>query len=168
MTKTTTMSFWFTINQTVLLSSHTEIFIKSTGVVMVTETGLCILWLISIVACIIMFIIKIFQKILKKEKRPLGTWAVLLMIAELSIIGAAVFIAVNALNYKQADFFFWMFYVIFALLLLIITLIIFGVVKFRKSEMKKGTKTFNFITLCTLALSIANVLYWNIFCFWIT
>ena len=61
-----------------------------------------------------------------------------------------------------------MFYIIFALLLLMITLIILGIIKFRKSEMKKGTKAFNIITLCTLAVSIANVLYWNLFCFWIT
>ena len=90
------------------------------------------------------------------------------MIAQLSILGSFIFIDSNVTNGKTTDSFFRMFYIIFALLLLMITLIILGIIKFRKSEMKKGTKLFNIITLCTLAVSIANVLYWNLFCFWIT
>ena len=151
----------------IIQSPYTD-YIKSSFAVLVTETGLCILWLVSILACVIMLIIKLIQKIRKKEKRPLGTWAVLSMIAQLSILGSFIFIDSNVTNGKTTDSFFWMFYIIFALLLLMITLIILGIIKFRKSEMKKGTKLFNIITLCTLAVSIANVLYWNLFCFWIT
>ena len=144
-------------------------YTKSSIAVLVTETGLCILWVLSVLSCIIMLIIKIVQKILKKDKRPLGIWAVSSMVTELLIIAAFAFIAISALTYGTiVESYFWAFYVIFGLTILTLLLIIIGIAGLIKTNMKKGTKAFNIVTLCTLVICTVNVLYWNIFVFWIT
>ena len=144
-------------------------YTKSSIAVFIMETGLCILWILSILACIVMLIIKLVQKIRKKDKRPLGIWAVLSMMTELLIIAAFAFVVISALTYgTMAESFFWAFYIIFALTIITLLMIIIGTVGLIKTEMKKGTRAFNIVTLCTLVICTVNVLYWNLFAFWIT
>ena len=142
-------------------------YTKSSFAVLIFEIGLCLLWVLSVLACIVMLIIKLVQKIRKKEKRPLGNWAVLSMFAELLIIGAFTFVAIGALTYGTiVESYFWAFYIIFALSMITVVLIIIGIAGTIK--MRKGTRAFNIITLCTLFICTVNVLYWNLFSFWIT
>ena len=79
------------------------------------------------------------------------------------------FIVKNALSGTELpEKYSWTFYAIFALLIIMLTLIIIWIRGLIKTPMKKGTRVFNIITLITLVICTANVIYWNLFVFWIT
>ncbi len=130
------------------------------------ELSLIILFAISIIMCITMLIIKLVQKLCQKEKRPLGKWAVASMLIQFLLPVSVIYAAVNLLNNQLAESFLWIFKCIAILLLLLIVLFIFGLYKTIKTQMKKRTRAFCILTMFTLAVSITNILYWNMFMFW--
>ncbi len=144
-------------------------YIKTSEVVRIFEIAMTRLWIVSALSCVIMILIKLVQKIMKKEKRPLGKWAVALMLGEIAVVPFGIFAGLNALwSELPADSFFWAFYVIFALTIIIVLLAALGVVWLVKTEMKKGTRALNAIVLSTAVISAVNIFYWNVCVFWIT
>lgn len=151
-----------------VLTSTTD-YIKTSEVVRIFEISIVWLWVFSVLSCVIMILIKLVQKFAKKEKRPLGKWAVALMLSEIAVIPFGIFAGLNALwSELPADSFFWAFYVIFALTVVIVLLTVLGIILLIKTEMKKGTKAFNIIVLSTAVISAVNIIYWNLCVFWIT
>ena len=144
-------------------------YIKTSEVVRIFEISVTWLWVISVLSCVIMILIKLVQKLRKKEGHPLGKWAVTLMISEIAVIPFGIFAGLNAFNYElPADSFFWAFYVIFALTVIIVLLAFLGVILLIKTEMEKRTRAFNMIVLSTAVISAVNIIYWNLCVFWIT
>ncbi len=161
--------FFVTDDSTGNVLTATTDYIKTPESVRIFEISITMLWIISVLLCVIMILIKLVQKIIKKEGRPLGRWAVTLMISEIAVIPFGIFIGLNAMrNELPADGFFWAFYVIFALTVIIGLLAVSGVILLIKTEMKKRTRAFNMIVLSTAVISAVNIIYWNLCVFWIT
>ncbi len=147
----------------------TSDYIKTSEVVRIFEISITLLWVISVLSCVIMILIKLVQKLRKKEGRPLGKWAVALMLSEIAVIPFGIFAGLNALwSELPADSFFWAFYVIFALTVIIVLLAVLGIILLIKTEMKKRTRAFNMVVLSTAVISAVNIIYWNLCVFWIT
>ena len=116
-----------------------------------------------------MILIKLVQKLRKKEGRPLGKWAVALMLSEIAVIPFGIFAGLNALwSELPANSSLWAFYVIFALTVIIVLLAVLGIILLIKTEMKKRTRAFNMVVLSTAVISAVNIIYWNLCVFWIT
>ena len=57
-----------------------------------------------------------------------------------------------------------------ALLAALCVTAVVGIVSYirRRGEMKRGAKVFHVLSLCGTAVTIANILYWQLFVFWLS
>ena len=132
------------------------------------EVVLTGLWALALVCCFVLLMIRLIVKLRKKDKRPLGTWGVLSSVMQLAVLNITVFIVLSAMSYAASSTYAWGFTAICALLAAMIGLAVYGLIRYIKErgEMNKGSRAFNVLSLVCLAVSIANILYWNMFIFW--
>ena len=132
------------------------------------EIVLAGLWAVALVMCFVLLIIKLIVKLKKKDKRTLGTWAVTNVALQLVVLNLIVFAVLSALSYNASYTYTWVFPAVCAMLAAMIGLAVYGLVRlFRDGRtMKKGNRAFSILSLACLAVSIVNIIYWQIFVFW--
>lgn len=141
-------------------------FISIPTTKLILELSLLILFVVAVIMWITMLLIKFIQKLMKKEKRPLGKWAASSMLIQLLLPVSIIYLAISAFGYRPSESYLWIFRFIAALLIILIVMFVYGLFKTIKTQMKKRTRAFCILTLFTLAVSISNIIYWNMFMFW--
>lgn len=140
--------------------------------VMVLELGLVLLWLaaflFSLISLLVRLIAFIVRKIRKKEPavNHLRKWsmvAALLQIVSLILLVAAI-VCVSA--YLRWNTYFWIFVVFGILAIAMIVMSVYGIVKNRGKQLKIRQKVFHAFTIAFMIVTVANILYWNLFMFW--
>lgn len=137
---------------------------------MIGELALVGLWLIGILVCPVMLLVRLIGRLRGKEKKPLGTWAAVNWGLRLAAAGLLAFIVTSALRYADADSYFWGFSAFAVLLAALCAVTIVGIVGYirQRGTMKRGAKVFHALSLCGTAVTIANILYWQLFVFWLS
>ena len=138
----------------------------------VLEMGLFLFWiaaiLFSLISLIVRLITIIVRKLRKKEpvKNMLGKWSTaagLLQILVLFLL-FAVIVCVSA--YVRWNAYVWLFAVFGILAVVMAGMCVYGLVKNRGMQLKKRQKVFNYFTAGFMVVTVANILYWNLFMFW--
>ena len=134
----------------------------------VYELGIVGLWAVSIVLAPIMLIVMLICRLKRGESRPMGRWAAIAMLLRLAVVGMIAYIIWSGLSYRPSDTYFWGFAVIAALAAGLAALAVAGIAGLSRNgaSMKKGTKVVRVMTLCGIFITLINILYWNMFVFW--
>lgn len=137
----------------------------------VLELGLVILWviavlfsLISLPAKVIVKLVRIFRK--KKQPVPLSWWSSLAAVAQVMLIALIVLTVSLVSSYAIAKSYMWVFWLVALLMCLMVGMVIYGVRKLSTVELSKKCKFYNGITIAMLAVTVVNILYWNLFMWW--
>lgn len=138
----------------------------------VVEMGLFLLWIAAIVFSLISLLVRliaiIVRKLCKKEsvKNALGKWSaaaeLLQLLALLLLFAVVVCVSICV----QWNAYVWVFAVFGILGLLMAGMSIYGIVKNRGAQLKKRQKVFNYFTVGFMVVTVTNILYWNLFMFW--
>ncbi|MCI5621616.1 MAG: beta-lactamase family protein [Lachnospiraceae bacterium] len=147
-------------------------YLEMPTAVMVLELGLVLLWLaaflFSLISLLVRLIAFIVRKIRKKEAavNHLRKWsmvAALLQIVSMILLVASI-VCVSA--YLRWNTYFWIFVVFGILTIAMIVMSVYGIVKNRGKQLEIRQKVFHVFTIGFLVVTIANILYWNLFMFW--
>lgn len=148
-------------------------YVEVPTAVFLLEMGLFLLWiaavLFSFVSLLVRLILVIVRKLRKKEpaKNLLGKWSTaagLLQILALILL-SAVIICVSA--YVRWNTYVWIFVLFGILAIVMASMSVYGIVKNRGTQLKKRQKVFNYFTVGFMVVTVVNILYWNLFMFWI-
>lgn len=139
----------------------------------VLEMGLFLLWiaavLFSIISLLVQLILVIVRKLRKKEpaKNALGKWSTAVGLLQLLalILLFAVIVCVSA--YVRWNAYVWMFVLFGILAIVMVCMSVYGIVKNRGAKLKKRQKVFHYFTVGFMVVTVVNILYWNLFMFWV-
>lgn len=137
----------------------------------ILEISLFLLWIAALIFSIVSIFAKLVKKlvyILRKKNTvvPLGGFSALASVLQLAAASLLAVIVLGALSYKPADSYIWASAALGLLVIVMAAFIIFGVYMLKKSESGRLRKLYNWITTVMLTVTVANILYWNLFMFW--
>ncbi len=138
---------------------------------MVLELSLILLWIVSVIFSVLSIFVKIIRKIVyicrkKQTLVPLNGWSALAAIVQVAAVVLLAVIVISALNYAVAGSYIWAGVVFGPVAVIAVGMVIYGIIKIRKTESTKKRKFYNWITAIMLAIMVVNILYWNLFMFW--
>lgn len=137
----------------------------------VLELALVLLWIVSVIFSVLSIVVKLIRKIVyvcrkKQIAIPLNGWSTLSAVVQMIAVALVAVIALSAFSYATAGSYVWASAVYGIVAVFMAGLVIYGIVKLRKTESTKKRKFYNWITVVMLAVMVVNILYWNLFMFW--
>lgn len=138
----------------------------------VLEIGLVLLWLISLVFAAASLLVKLILWIIRlcRKKRgdvPFRRWSTLACISQMVLVLLMGFVAVKAFSYAPAYSYIGCIVGVIPIFLLMLGLAVYGMMKIRKAELSKVRKVYNWMMVGSLLAACANILYWNLFMWWL-
>lgn len=137
----------------------------------VLEMALVVLWIVALAFSIISLFVRFIRKIIcicgkKKIEIPLGKWSLLAIIMQVAAVAMLTTALVRASGYALASSYIWMFIVIGAIAVFMTGLIVYGIVMIQRVESTVKRKIINWITVIMMAITVVNIMYWNLFMWW--
>lgn len=137
----------------------------------ILEIALFFLWIAALIFSIVSIFAKLVKKlvyILRKKNTvvPLGGFSALAAVLQLAAASLLAVIVLGASSYQTADSYIWASAALGLVATVMAAFIIYGVYLLKKSESGRLRKLYNWITTVMLAVTVANILYWNLFMFW--
>lgn len=128
-------------------------------------------WIAALVFSLVSIFVKMIRKliyILKKKNAiiPLNgfsSWAAVLQLTAAALLAV---ILSGAAGFELSASYVWASVALGVIAAAMAAFIIWGVYRIRKSESGRLRKFYNYITIVMLAVTAANILYWNLFMFW--
>ncbi len=138
----------------------------------VLEIGLVLLWLVAVVLAVGSLLIKIIVKLVllcmrKRDRVPLSWWSTLACVMQVLNVLLLAFVASRALSYTPAYSYVGWIVGFVPVLVMMLGLAVFGIMKMRKVKLSKLCKVYNWLTIVFLVVGCANILYWNLFMWWL-
>ncbi|MGN0484978.1 MAG: serine hydrolase [Lachnospiraceae bacterium] len=140
--------------------------------VFVLEMGLCALWVAAIVFSVISLLVHLIRTVVRRcqkktiIKNELGSWSVIVSILQIVIVSVLFGAIMCVSSYALGATYQWMFAVIGLLAIILFLMCIYGFWKMKKIRLKKGWKLYHTVTAAFMVITIANILYWNLFMYW--
>lgn len=147
-------------------------YVEVPTVEFVLEMGLFLFWiaavLFSLISLFVRLITIIVRKVRKKEpvKNLLGKWSTAAGLLQLLILILLFAVIVCVSAYVPWRAYAWLFAAFGVLALVMAGMCVYGLVKNRGMQLKKRQKVFNYFTIGFMVVTVANILYWNLFMFW--
>lgn len=137
----------------------------------VLEMALFVLWIAALAFSIISLLVKFIRRIVcvcrkKSIIIPLGKWSMLAAIVQLATIVVLAVAVARASSYALASSYTWMVVMIGVIAVLMAVLIVYGIVTLQKTESTIKRKIFNWVTVVLMAITVVNIMYWNLFMWW--
>lgn len=137
----------------------------------VLEMALFFLGIAAFVFSIISLFVRLIRKIVgvcrkKQVSIPLGRWSLLAAILQVTAVAMLAVMASQAMSYALADSYAWTTVVIAVVAVLMAGFILYGIAMLKRTESTKKRKLYNWITVVFLAVTVVNVMYWNLFMWW--
>lgn len=138
----------------------------------VLEMGLFLLWIaaiaFSLISLIVRLIAALVRKLRKKEsaKKTLGKWSIAAGLLQLLVMVLLFAVIVCVSAYVRWNAYVWLFAVFGILALVMAGMSVYGIVKNRGAMLKTRQKVFNYFTVGFMVVTVANILYWNLFGVW--
>lgn len=148
-------------------------YVEVPSAVFVLEMGLFLLWiaavLFSMISLLVRLIVIIVRRLRKKEpvKNVLGKWSTAAGLLQLLVLFLLFAVLVCISVYIRWNSYAWLFAVFGLLAFAMAGMSIYGVVKNRGAQLKTGQKVFNYFTVVFMVVTVVNILYWNLFMFWV-
>lgn len=128
--------------------------------------AMVILWALAALFSLIWLLIRLLQRLLRKKKPVLGLWEILSCGVMLSVPIALVPM-LRSMFQKPLWYYRLLSIGCFVACLAMALLLVLGVLRFRKLKTRKE-KALLIVLLAALLISLGNILYWNLFMFWMT
>ncbi|MCM1261303.1 MAG: beta-lactamase family protein [Butyrivibrio sp.] len=137
----------------------------------ILESASFFLWIAALIFSAISIIIKLIKKvvyIIKKKDTaiPLGRWSTLAALLQIAAALLVMIMAIGASSYASAASYTWANAAFIPLMIVMVAVVIYGIVALCKMQSGKLRKLYNIITLVMIAVTITDILYWNLFMFW--
>lgn len=140
--------------------------------VFLLEVGLFFLWIgslgFSLVSLLVKMIRFLMNKVRHREGRKilLGRWSTLSCMFQLalSVLLAAAMTMMS--GYELYRNYAWIFAVIGIIGIVMTGMMVYGFARNLKAPSGKGRKIYNILTVFFMAVTVVNILYWNLFMFW--
>lgn len=137
----------------------------------VLEMALFVLWIVALAFSIISLLVKCIRKIVCVCRKKsviilLGKWSMLAAIVQVAAIVMLATAAAQASSYALASSYTWMVVMIGVIAVLMAVLIVYGIVTLQKTESTIKRKIFNWVTVVLMAITVVNIMYWNLFMWW--
>lgn len=135
------------------------------------EMALFILGITAFLFSLLSLLVRLIRRIVAvcRKKRlaiPLGRWSLLAAAMQTAAGVVLAVMASRAMSYALADSYVWT-AVVFAVLAVLMTgCILYGAVMIRKTESAKKRKIYNWAAVISLAVTVGNIMYWNLFMWW--
>jgi CubicO group peptidase (beta-lactamase class C family) len=136
------------------------------------EMGLFLLWIVSVAFSVISLLVKLIRKIVCKLRHQekaiitLGNWSAWVSLLQL-FLAAMLFMGISEVSsYEVSSSYTWIFAVIGVAMLILIVMAIYGVYRMRKISSTRKRKIYNIGVEISLATTVLNIVYWNLFMFW--
>lgn len=138
----------------------------------VLEIALVLLWLVALVLSVGSLLIKIIVKLVllcmrKRDRVPLSWWSTLACVSQLVMVLFIGVVASQAFAYAPAYSYVGWIVAVVPIFILMLGLAIYGIMKIRKVELSKLCKVYNWLMVGGLLAACANILYWNLFMWWL-
>lgn len=137
----------------------------------VLEMGLFLLEIAALLFSVISLVVKLIRRIVcvcrkKQITIPLGRWSILAAFLQIAAIAVLAAMAVQVMSYALAGTYAWL-TVVFAVLAVLMTgFIVYAIARIPKIKATKKRKAYNWSTAILLVVTVANILYWNLFMWW--
>lgn len=130
------------------------------------EWAMAGLWGVSSLTGGVLLIIALIKK-LKRSSKQIGRLPLLLSALQFSAAPLLAYLIVSAISFSAPAAFRWCYWVFCAILIALVAVWVALLLQQlrRKEPAAKGCRI---LALCTGAVSIANLLYWNLFMFWVS
>ncbi|MBR1692590.1 MAG: beta-lactamase family protein, partial [Lachnospiraceae bacterium] len=137
----------------------------------IPELTLVFLWLAVLLFTVVSLLVKLVRSIVRRCKKqdnriPMGRWSACAAIVQAVLVPLLVWMALCAASYKLSSSYLWGFILVGILTLVMAGLAIYGIAALRKTDCSKKRRFYNLITVLSLAVTVVNILYWNLFMFW--
>lgn len=120
--------------------------------------------ILSLLVRLIRGIVAVCRK--KQLTIPLGRWSMLAAVMQVAVVVVLAILVFRAMSYALADSYAWM-AVVFAVIAVFMTgFTLYGAVTLLKTESTKWRKLYNWVTAILLAVTVGNIIYWNLFMWW--
>ena len=127
-----------------------------------------ILWALASLFSLFLLFARLVQTLRHRQKKAMGVWGFLCCIVQLPFPLVMLPLAQSLQNLEWWPMWCYrlVFIVAFILCLVMVALFVLGILRSRKEALSKKQKALHVILLITLLISILNILYWNLFMFW--
>ena len=127
-----------------------------------------ILWGLASAFSLLRIVVRIVQRLRRKQKSPLGVWGMWSCIVQLPFPLLMLPLALSLTTMEWWPM--WSYRLVFicacVLCIAMAVLFLFGILRKQRNQLKRTQKLFRGILLVNLSISIWNILYWNLFMFW--
>lgn len=139
---------------------------------MVLELGLVLLWVLALALSLVSLPVKLIRRVIwtlrkKKGDISLGKWSAISALMQVVTVVLVALMAVQALSYAVSCRYLWIMPVLLALTAGMIAMAVWGVLKNLRIPATKKRKCYNWAMALSLIISAANLVYWNLFCWWL-
>lgn len=146
-------------------------FIRVPVWLFVLEVGLIVLWAAAVLFSVMSLIVKLIRKIVRASEKdrtvaPLERWSTIAALIQLTAVALLAAVALHAFGYALSSSYAWMIVAFGIILAVMVGLAIYGAAMLRKVESTGKLKCCNWAAVIFLAISVANIVYWNLFMFW--
>lgn len=137
----------------------------------VVEMALFLLGIIALLFSIISLLVKFVRKIVcicrkKQLSIPLGRWSMLAAVMQAAAVVVLAVMASGAMSYALANSYAWMTVLLAVLAVFMTGFILYGAITLPKTKSSKMRKFYNWSTAVLLAVTVVNIMYWNLFMWW--
>ena len=125
------------------------------------------LWALSVLFAVVLLVVKLIRR-LRRKPSVTGAWGAWSGILQLLVPLMLAPVALSLFSFAMWPLWCYRLFCIAALVVCaaLAVLFVLGVLRFRRMERSKGKIALHILLLLTLLISIGNILYWNLFMFW--
>lgn len=136
------------------------------------EIGITTLMLIGLLFSLISLLARLIRRLiyLAKGKTPaklaLGAWSIWSGILQMLVLILIFFAVMLISSYEPSKNCVWVFVLMCIIAVLMTGMAVYGLMKFRKTPGSRKMKVYHAAVLFSLIITVVNILYWNMFMFW--
>lgn len=140
--------------------------------VFIGEMALFILWVVATLFSLISLLVKgiryVINRICRKERvgYVLGTWSGISCGLQIVPVILLLAVMVKISEYDLSSSYTWMFALCGVFPIVMVALAIYGVGKMIRTPSSKVRKVYNLAVICSLVVTVVNILYWELYMFW--
>lgn len=137
----------------------------------VSEMALFLLEIAALLFSVVSLLVRLIRRgvaVCRKKRLtiPLGRWSLLSAVMQVAAGVVLAAMASRAMSYALADSYIWTMAAFAVLAVLMTGLILSGIVMLPKTESTKKRKVYNWAAVISLAVTVINIVYWNLFMWW--
>lgn len=137
----------------------------------VLEMASFILAIVAAVFAVLSLLVKLVRRIVCAVRRrqcviPMGRWSTLASVSQLLFLLLFAVMAYMAFTYETASSYLWVSGAMGIVAAGMAGMVIYGILKLRRTDSTKKRKAYNVLTALLLAVTVCNICYWNLFQFW--